>query len=446
MKNNYVIPKDLVFYIPKDLEDCPRCFRCEEGYQLATCVGLNEKKYNKYNCRCSLYCTLGLSCAYLSSSDDQTQDNEHTRAVIIGNHGFEFTILKSYSWDRSVYLGVESPEIMEKVGSKLMMKVDISNFLELLCNSGYVSGCKIHGTYRISSSCKYKDGKIEPKLEDPGDETYKESVVAGNCLSGKQTSKWIPGHKYILKTGTYIIYLGDLKDVLLMGARGKCTTYPLFSFSHYRMIYSSQYQGGSGKVFIIIDDHNKDLLEEHKGETSVEFLDFLLGDGYSGLGYYCKVRDDRSTKLTGSDLGEFFKVPDEDLDFDSLMKFKCRETLKANPDFPKRGKYWYSSSSYVGLISVVPTYFKENEESLRPLVVEEVKKVIRENLDSAYKYSRVANGAKKEDYKDYTYLVTRHPGYFARGLYFGDDHIYYMSEEEYKELVEQVIEEKFENV
>ncbi len=331
MSDNYVIPYELVFYYPAR-EELNKFYSSQisQGYLLATGTSESAKSSTKLSAR-------GYFENYTIGQRPRktvgpAEDNEITKVVTLRNQGFRIEI-PHIGHDQD-YIAIDSDEIQEKIGKKLLIHMPYYSLFSLLLKAKNMTNLVLAGTYCFSSSTS-QDCNLTAHLEDSSDTVLEKSREAGVKMSAtKMTSKWIPGHKYVLKNDSkYILYLGDLKNVLAGNdfPWQKKLVSRFFNFSGGNGSYYSSFVE-EGVVYLELTPDVQKLIKDYEGKPLPDFIHnfFMNPKGWKALSSYVWIRDTKAEqKLTGADMGEYMTLTDNyDLNF--LVKSICG-TIQAEP-------------------------------------------------------------------------------------------------------------------
>ena len=99
---------------------------------------------------------------------------------------------------------------------------------------------------------------IQLHLESNQDEALVKSKEAGKAMRGRLSSKWIPGHLYAMRNGKHVLYLGDLKDLVVSGSgRGSYLNYVVQdSFIGKSYYYQGISKINGGRLMIMLESES----------------------------------------------------------------------------------------------------------------------------------------------------------------------------------------------
>lgn len=148
---------------------------------------------------------------YCSIPPDPKRGSVTTAEKIISENKFRVKVVKSESFhsyvgtggNRMTYVQILNPDL----DSRYTYFLAIPEFR--LCELLYYADI-ISGEFQVTFAIEIK-GKESFNLIPLNDDNYKKSAEVGVLLSSgaKKTTKWIPGHRYLLEGRSEYIYLGE---------------------------------------------------------------------------------------------------------------------------------------------------------------------------------------------------------------------------------------------
>ena len=220
---------------------------------------------------------------------------EEVQKITIKNEGFKLYLseeqnIKPFRWDKGkqcTLLEIRSDQL-DNSKARYYIMVDSIEFIRIIQQAKYIIDGEVGGTYSLDIT----NGIMKPVLENKLDEEYVEAKKTGEILSNnKFTKKWIPGHLYLTKQGLKILYLGNIKNIVVAennwGPDKK-----------YRFNYSNKTERFD--------------LESHKGETIETFLrSYYYSYIIPKSKYLSSFSVIRSKSIPGIDLGEYVKSSED---------------------------------------------------------------------------------------------------------------------------------------
>lgn len=262
--------------------------------------------------------------AYLLDSKASSARKKKARAyfkahqeITIANSGFKIYLDKAteVSWrDFRVRVVVEHPGLEDLCkDGKVRTYIEIKELFSLIgMRGGNVQGFMIPGSYCIKGSGILW---ISPVLENMMDSKFIEAKQAGQIREGAMTSKWIPGHRYIMKNNKQVLYLGHVNSFV---SASTSTTWsmcdPLSCMDETKYLtYYDPMEWGPGKLMILLDSSLVlDEIMESKGKNLTNAIieqEWLLSKITPHFrSRFLFYRPDSSTKWVGSDMGEIWKL------------------------------------------------------------------------------------------------------------------------------------------
>lgn len=329
-KSNCVIPYEITFYIPGDNYDFGDKV-LEDGSIPATFVGSKDSSTKKTNAKLSL----------VNNNWGALNKDGVVKEITVLNTGFTISLSPNnikirYYYNNEVSVLVTSDSLIEALGpgTKLQLKLQLDEFFNLILSNGgnLVSG-KIPGQYCLTMLDGSKGRIIQLHLESNQDEALAKSKEAGKAMRGRLSSKWIPGHLYAMRNGKHVLYLGDLKDLVVSGyGRGSYLNYVVQdSFIGKSYYYQGVSKINSGRLMIMLESEStRDYVENNlKGK---ELINALLNDILFNSEFRCSLilRDSSAPIWTGADMGEYLSYGDSSEKINEIIKDHCRSILKKN--------------------------------------------------------------------------------------------------------------------
>ena len=255
-----------------------------------------------------------------ASSSRKKKAREYFRdhsEIIIPNSGFKIYLDEETSlfWkDFRVRIILEHPglETLCK-GGKVRTYIGVSEFFNLIGErGGNLQGFMIPGSFCIKDSGVMW---ISAVLENMLDSDFLEAKQAGQIRNGSMTSKWIPGHRYVMKNGNQVLYLGHVNSFAAPGNPTTWTMKDLLSCmdSSKYLYYYEPKEWGPGKLMITLSSPQavEDIMKT-KGENLTKAI---IGQGWLGSGKTREYgtgslfyRPDSSSKWVGCDMGEVWTL------------------------------------------------------------------------------------------------------------------------------------------
>ncbi len=271
----------------------------------------------------------------MNSNDTYKIKSEDIEVVTIRNSDFKLSVVSQptiltriyYNSDYCVYISVESSNI--KVPYKICAPVKQINFIDIIGNCGYITNNNIHGSFYYMNDQNFCQSR-------PENENLQENLFRINTLhQDKKTTILVPGHKYLLKNKTKILYLGEFKE-----SRYRTDSSWINEVEHQLFstrFSSTSYQKTISKELFI----NLDLIGRLaciRNDSS--FLDFIKLQENSPISEFItkwlefyKDSDDllrcisfSDSSLSGVDLGKFLEQ--DDMSIDSVIKSTCLLELR----------------------------------------------------------------------------------------------------------------------
>lgn len=287
--------------------------------------------------------------------------------IVLENTGFKLRLVLDVS-DRICGASGRSPEtiLVEIIHPELekyypvYTSVDVNSILRAICRSGEVEDSIVSGTFSFLHEMSYYNTNIV--LEDFSDKSLLDKKEKSKLIATtKGTSKWIPGHRYLLKSGKSFIYLGNtIQDKLYSSYSGKNYN------GAYYLLWNSERIGRSycayecptnvGKVVIFDDQLEKDMacnkfLDMKLGTATItEFIGSALQDYRSTLGpTYCWSQMicmfSNKIPVTAIDMGEvFIDDTDSNNNITEIISVYFWELLQKEPNNIDSDRIWYLMS------------------------------------------------------------------------------------------------------
>lgn len=313
---------------------------------------------------------------------------EEVQKITIKNEGFKLYLseeqnIKPFRWEKGrqcMLLEIRSDQL-DNSKARYYILVEFIEFIKLIQQTKYIIDGEIGGTYSLDVT----NGMMKPILEDKLDEDYIEAKKTGEILANnKFTKKWIPGHLYLTKKGSKILYLGNVKNIVITkNDWGPDKKYRFKLDTSLAASYGNliKYCGDTEDMMLVVegfaldgDKEGRYDLESHKGETIETFL----------RNYYHSYIDPKSKYLSsfsiiqsksipGIDLGEYVKTSEnittELKEFAGLLLSNIEED----------GFDINSQPKIRLLISMFPEFIS-NDESLKKTVTSDLIKLFKEDL------------------------------------------------------------------
>ena len=444
--NNYVIPYELVFYYPVN-EEANKLFGSPlpPGYALAAATSGSAKSALKSSVRSNFEGYYLRKNAASSGKAGPMEDNNVTKVVTIRNQGLRLEVSQfssenfRYYSGYATYMAVDSEEIQEKVGKKLLIHIIREDFFKLLWRAKNMTNLVLAGTYCFSANTS-QDFNLTAHLEDSSDQVLEESKEAGTKMSAtKMTSKWIPGHKYVLKKDSkYILYLGEIEEVLTSNefVWQKRLRNHFFNFSGGSSSYYTGYVE-KGTVYLELTQDVIKVVGEYEGKSLPEFIHkcLMTPDGWRSLSSYLWVRDSRAEqKLTGADMGEYM-TSSNTYDLNVLVKSICGEVQANTKNLGNLLNYQNDLYMYT---SLAPDLVRTNSglvSKIHDLNKEYLKSNIKSRCDRTW-------GTPKIGIKDLTLEVVKTQlGFRKDNMFAFIDKFAPFTDKEFDQMVETIITE-----
>ena len=319
-----IISKNVIFYIPKKRKT-PEKFKSLPGLVPVTVSSDTATSGRKRTAK-------GWAESMNGGSDAGEMEE-----VVIPNRDFTLSLLEvdtntrfsivSYSYcggpgssNPTIGVTISSPDLSREMGPGKMAfcLMSVRNFFDIMGGqgTGYITDRKIHGTFCITFEPSYLTSYTCPGFvfEDPTDKTLSDAKAAGAVItSGKGTSKWIPGHKYYVKSsGTIVLALGEIEGVL---GESSYHTYSQYDYSLVTNIYGApSYEFDrmrplkKAKAYLKLTTASTKFLESHLGVDLIDFwkdlLKMLSGNNGHRWDYPLIFRVPEGAPVTGIDQGE----------------------------------------------------------------------------------------------------------------------------------------------
>ena len=444
--NSYVVPYELVFYYPAN-EEINKLFGSPlpPGYVLAAAVSGSAKSALKSAVRGNFEGYYLRKNAASSGNAGPMEDNKVTKVVTVRNQGLKLEISQfssenyRYYSGFATYVAVDSEEIQEKIGKKLLIHINRDEFFKLLWRARNMTNLVLAGTYCFSTNTS-QDFNLTAHLEDSSDLVLEESKEAGTRMSAtKMTSKWIPGHRYVLKKDSkYILYLGEIEEVLTSNdfIWQKRLRSRYFNFSGGTSSYYTSYVE-KGTVYLELTQNVLDIVSKYEGKSLPEFIHkcLMTPTGWKVLSSCLWVRDQRAEqKLTGADMGEYM-TSNSTYDLNTLIKSICREVQTNTKNLDSLLNYQSDLYMYM---SLAPDLVRANSvlvSKIHDLNKEYLKSNIKSRCDRTW-------GTPKIGIKDLTLEVVKTQLNFRKDSMFAFiDKFAPFTDIEFDQMVETIITE-----
>lgn len=297
---------------------------------------------------------------------------EDLESIVLKNEGFELFLS---NFDRIFYydagktfikVEVTHPEL-ESYSTSFYILVEIHSFYTILKKVRNMEECKLDGTF----SMNFEDrGLLCPVVEDNSNSEFINAKKVGKLLSTeKLTSKWIPGHLYLLKNREKVLYLGNIKNVISKGYWDWKNTY-LFAnvINEFYLNCDSVDSENLLTITILINP------EDYIGSTSNQ-IQFNI-DTYKGWNFSNFLREYLSNKIIPNnyyessftilpkskpavDLGEYIEVIDSDITtiFKSIINFMISDLIVDN----RIESEIRNNATLKYFLSAVPELINENQ-------------------------------------------------------------------------------------
>lgn len=261
---------------------------------------------------------INLNCYGKNRNDKIKEEDIYTE--IIKNKDIELYILPEqervyYDRDYCVYIGVKFPDL--KVSYDIVTPVRSNIFIDIVSQCRYISDGKIHGSFIYRGFQNYYQYR-------PEDDNLLENLRRTNLVSEtRKTTSLVPGHIYIMKDKTKILYLGNLNESR-ENNRGVSKSDNSISFFTTHMT-GVKYQTYQSDLFINLDIIDRrsyysdgcflEFIDSQKGVSISEFipkwLEFYEGtkEDISNCIYYNWI----AATGSGIDQGEFLKNDNPEL-------------------------------------------------------------------------------------------------------------------------------------
>ena len=238
--------------------------------------------------------------------------------------------------------------------------VNIKSFYNLLREIKSIKGGVLAGNYCLDIQDR---GLLDIVLENPSDKEYKEARNVGKTLStSKLTSKWKPGHVYLLKTREKVLYVGEVRNIVAKmdyWSPRRYSSFPIFANTYddkyFRFIGDYSYTMVIEGAFINGSKNSIDM-EKYKGYSIREFLRSYLNNKVIPSGSYQKAFSVWYGPKVAVDLGEYLEVDNPDItdEFKEVVNFTLDSVDINNTDEITSNKIKYLSS-------VIPEFLDNNE-------------------------------------------------------------------------------------
>ena len=298
------------------------------------------------------------------------EKSEDLELITLKNEGFELFLSKfesNFYYDAGktfIKVEVKHPEL-ESYSASFHILVEIHSFYTILKKIRNIEECKLDGTFSMNFEGR---GLLCPVVEDNSNSEFINAKKVGKLLSTeKLTSKWIPGHLYLLKNREKVLYLGNIKNVISKGYWDWKNTY-LFA-NVINEFYLNCNNMDSENLLTITKLINP---EAYIGSTPIKFnIDTYKGWDISNFlrEYLCNKiipnnhYESSFTIIPNSkpavDLGEYVKVIDSDITttFKSIVNFMISDLIvddRIESELCKNETLKY-------FISAVPELINENQ-------------------------------------------------------------------------------------
>ena len=250
---------------------------------------------------------------------------EEVQKITIKNEGFKLYLseeqnIKPFRWDKGkqcTLLEIRSDQL-DNSKARYYIMVDSIEFIRIIQQAKYIIDGEVGGTYSLDIT----NGIMKPVLENKLDEEYVEAKKTGEILSNnKFTKKWIPGHLYLTKQGLKILYLGNIKNIVVAENNwGPDKKYRFNLDTPLNTNYGNLIRYcETDDMMLVIEgftlDSNKTErfdLESHKGETIETFLrSYYYSYIIPKTKYLSSFSVIRSKSIPGIDLGEYVKSSED---------------------------------------------------------------------------------------------------------------------------------------
>lgn len=240
-------------------------------------------------------------CSYDANQDSNYDNVVKSRQILVDNKGFTLTVpskdefgsvVSYYDYGTGgIWVEIQHPSISERIVITLPME----RFLELVQTSG-LNGRQINGKFSLIEVGGGGLGKIVASVE-PETWANQNSIEkrAGELLTKRLSSNWIPGHLYVTRANKYILYLGELPEIF-------CISWGEKSWNlSYTSLDSSNGMKINRKVRLYVEINNLDTELPKSGTSIIDFVKDIFDDRIS-MNLYAR---DGLAKWTGGDLGEY---------------------------------------------------------------------------------------------------------------------------------------------
>ena len=395
MKN---IPYKLTFLFPKN---------CKISGNYLTCFPFDSKKKKSYERKIKTF--------YISNTCGK--DFEEIEVI---NSGFTLGILRSFESENAyhlqnssfgssglcVRLSISHPDfpVLDK---KICVLVPVGDFMIALDKSGYISDGALHGTFCLGLNLGISSVTLE--LEDKNSDLEKEKEAGKLLSTTRKTSKWIPGHKYLLPSREVLVYLGRAEKIL---------SHKFYSSKNIKSLFSSlalgmsmyEVMNDSVPVFLLLD-----LKRDYStyGKTIPQFLKSTLTESVDNTDpNNIDVLDFQgifSNKIPGAvDLGKFLDEPDG-YNFSEDLKLQIYNFLKLHnfPEIPQPNLYsncCEASALYSGITDKfqdIPEIVESLSKNMEKYIKNAISECIRGRRYYISRDSSIKRGISVSQFKSY---------------------------------------------
>lgn len=260
--------------------------------------------------------------------------------VTIRNNNFNLYIPEDddrmyYGGDYCSFIGFNHKDVGD-LPYKLTTPIGRDNIIALLYNCSYITNNIIHGNYLYSSNnffCQYR----------PENLNLQENIFRVDSLGeNKKTTKFIPGHIYLLKDKVKVLYLGTLDNIAyrIDNCWRNDDDHELFLNRMSSVYYK---KNADNFLYINLDDVSKvaairnneleKFFELYKGTNLSEFVSRWIEHWFNNHLDdidYCLSYNDSLHGGGGIDLGEYLvqDMPGDDTDLDDIIHSFCMSNLE----------------------------------------------------------------------------------------------------------------------
>lgn len=365
MNNADIIAQNLIFNIPKK-RVTPEGWKEWPGVVPATVIPDSVTTSRKNTARSKAANMNGVGVDEIEQIVIPNENFTITLREWVSGYSKNFSYCGTYGCSYpTIAVNIDSPELQKVMGDKkIALSMLVRDFFEILTSDecGYISERKLHGTFCVGETTgSYSYAVPQFVLEDPLDKELRKAKSRGKIITtGKGTSKWIPGHKYYVKSkGIEVLALGTFDGVIGAGVYSSAHDHflerDIFGNNDYE--FDRNECLGNVKVYLKLDRKDiSDAVNAKQGTDLPTFFLDIVKTVLSSRYWYDPLifRKDYATNyLTGIDQGEF-------LDFDSSLG-TVSEQVKRLVESQLNGVTSLSTDYQKAIISLWPEGIAKNK-------------------------------------------------------------------------------------